>query len=59
MAALVSKHHKVVIVGAGLAGIGAAQKLFEAGIDDVLILEAQSKIGGRVLSSWQNTGEFS
>ncbi|EGD74274.1 hypothetical protein PTSG_06283 [Salpingoeca rosetta] len=42
-------YHKVVIVGAGLAGIAAATHLREAhGIADVLVLEATPRPGGRV-----------
>lgn len=43
-----SKRSQVVIIGAGLAGLAAAQRLHENGIDDVIILEAQDRIGGRV-----------
>lgn len=43
-----NKRAQVVIVGAGLAGLAAAQRLYETGIHDVIILEAQSRIGGRV-----------
>lgn len=39
---------KVVIVGAGLAGLAAAQRLNELGIEDVIVLEALDRIGGRV-----------
>lgn len=39
---------QVVVVGAGLAGLAAAQRLRESGIEDVVILEAQERIGGRV-----------
>ncbi|XP_031842853.2 uncharacterized protein LOC116431481 [Nomia melanderi] len=44
---------RVVIVGAGASGIAAASRLLQNGIDDVLILEAEGRIGGRV-----NTVEF-
>jgi len=39
---------QVVIVGAGLAGLAAAQRLHELGLRDVIVLEAQSRVGGRV-----------
>lgn len=39
---------RVVVVGAGASGIAAATKLLENGIDDVLILEAEDRIGGRI-----------
>jgi monoamine oxidase len=42
-------HIKVVVVGAGAAGISAAQKLLEKGVD-VTILEAAEQIGGRIQS---------
>jgi monoamine oxidase len=38
---------KIVVIGAGMAGLVAAQKLIQAG-HDVLILEAQARVGGRV-----------
>ena len=56
MAAGAPKRFKVLIIGAGLAGLGAAQRLYEAGMKDTIILEAQNKTGGRVLTSWQVTG---
>ena len=39
---------QVVVVGAGLAGLAAAQRLHESGFEDVLVLEAQRRVGGRV-----------
>ncbi|KAF5272014.1 hypothetical protein FQR65_LT04995 [Abscondita terminalis] len=40
----------VIVVGAGAAGIAAATKLLKNGIEDVKILEAENRIGGRVHS---------
>ena len=41
---------QVLILGAGLAGLGAARKLSERGINDFLILEQRNQVGGRVQS---------
>src|SRR6516225_3352305 len=38
----------IAIVGAGAAGIGAAQRLAEKGSVSVLVLEARDRVGGRV-----------
>ena len=40
----------VIVIGAGVAGIAAAAKLTENGFDDVKILEASDRIGGRIHS---------
>ncbi|XP_059561614.1 spermine oxidase isoform X3 [Myotis daubentonii] len=41
---------RVVVIGAGLAGLAAARALLEQGFTDVTVLEASSRIGGRVES---------
>jgi spermine oxidase len=41
---------KIVIVGAGLSGVSAAAKLMENGFNDIVILEAEDRIGGRIHS---------
>ncbi|XP_029660903.1 spermine oxidase-like [Formica exsecta] len=43
-----SKKTKTIIVGAGAAGIAAASKLLQQGMDDFVILEANNRIGGRI-----------
>ena len=40
---------KVVIIGAGIAGLSAAEHLVQNGIEDILILEARDRVGGRFL----------
>jgi len=42
--------YDVIIIGAGLAGLTAAYRLQQSGIDNVLILEARNTIGGRTLN---------
>ncbi|VVB14382.1 unnamed protein product [Arabis nemorensis] len=38
----------VIIIGAGISGISAAKELAENGVENVLILEATDRIGGRI-----------
>ncbi|XP_011160013.2 uncharacterized protein LOC105196007 isoform X2 [Solenopsis invicta] len=46
---------RVVIVGAGIAGLAAAKTLEDAGFTDYLLLEAQDEVGGRIHSvPWDN-----
>lgn len=42
-------HSQVLVIGAGLSGLGAALALQEAGLD-VRVIEGRDRIGGRVLS---------
>ena len=41
---------QVLILGGGMAGIAAANRLHELGIGDFIVLEATSKLGGRMRS---------
>jgi cation diffusion facilitator CzcD-associated flavoprotein CzcO len=43
------EHHRIVIIGAGFAGLGAAIKLKQAGIEDLVLLERAGDVGG----TWQ------
>ena len=42
--------YQVAIVGAGLSGLYAACNLIDRGITDIVILEAQERLGGRLYS---------
>ncbi|KAL1387482.1 hypothetical protein pipiens_012756 [Culex pipiens pipiens] len=39
---------KILIVGTGAAGIAAATRLYEAGFRNLILLEAERRIGGRI-----------
>lgn len=41
---------KVIIIGAGIAGLKAAADLYSHGIEDILVLEARNRVGGRLLT---------
>ncbi|KAL1802633.1 hypothetical protein ACET3Z_031280 [Daucus carota] len=38
----------VIIVGAGISGLSAAKVLVENGVEDIIILEASERVGGRI-----------
>lgn len=48
------KNTKIIIIGAGAAGISAAARLIEKGLENIIILEGKDRIGGRI-----HTVEFS
>ncbi|WP_407713716.1 flavin monoamine oxidase family protein [Comamonas testosteroni] len=52
------KEASVVIVGAGLSGLYAAYLLEKQGIHDYVILEARSRLGGRLLSETSGEARF-
>lgn len=41
---------KVIIIGAGMAGLSAANHLIQNGCDSFCLLESRSRIGGRIVS---------
>lgn len=45
------KETKIIIVGAGAAGIAAASRLSQKGVNDFVILEANDRIGGRIYTT--------
>ena len=42
------KRIKVLIIGAGIAGIKAAETFHRTGLDDFIVLEGKNYIGGRI-----------
>ncbi|XP_032529590.2 protein anon-37Cs-like [Danaus plexippus] len=43
---------RVVIIGAGMAGLSAASRLSQRGINNLVVLEAYERPGGRIHSCW-------
>ncbi|PRP86026.1 hypothetical protein PROFUN_05797 [Planoprotostelium fungivorum] len=41
--------YDAIIVGGGLSGLSTARRLHQAGKDNILVLEAQDRVGGRTL----------
>ncbi len=41
-----AEHHRLVIVGAGISGVGMAVRLLDAGIEDFVLLERNPSVGG-------------
>lgn len=39
---------KIIIIGSGAAGFAAASKLISNGFENIVLLEAEDRIGGRV-----------
>ncbi|WP_276053474.1 flavin-containing monooxygenase [Mycobacterium mantenii] len=46
-----NRTHAALIVGAGFTGLGAAIRLAEAGVDDIVMLERADRVGG----TWRDT----
>ena len=46
--------YDVIVLGAGAAGLKAAETLSKNGIKNILILEAQDRLGGRINTIWLN-----
>ncbi|OQV25495.1 putative Peroxisomal N(1)-acetyl-spermine/spermidine oxidase [Hypsibius exemplaris] len=48
----------IIIIGAGAAGLAAAQRLYDAGFRSVTILEAEPRTGGRIFTSQTSESDF-
>lgn len=46
---------KILIIGAGMAGLSAATHLLKNGETDFLIVEARGRIGGRIIAAQLGT----
>jgi spermine oxidase len=40
--------YKVIVIGGGMSGLSACVKLLESGITDILLIEANNRLGGRI-----------
>ena len=40
--------YQVAIIGAGMSGLSAAVQLVESGITNIIVLEADNRVGGRI-----------
>jgi cation diffusion facilitator CzcD-associated flavoprotein CzcO len=49
------KKYKVIIIGAGISGISAANHLIKNGIFDLKIIEARNRIGKRATHTFWST----
>ena len=39
--------YDVIVIGAGVSGLSAGKYLIETGFDNILVLEAKNRVGGR------------
>lgn len=44
------KEPRIIVIGAGISGIGAANMLCQEGFNDIVVIEATDRIGGRIWS---------
>ncbi|XP_063241674.1 lysine-specific histone demethylase 1A-like isoform X2 [Bacillus rossius redtenbacheri] len=51
---LQKKHGKVIVIGAGIAGLAAAQQLQQFGME-VVVLESRDRVGGRIATFRKGT----
>ncbi|GCL66110.1 flavin monoamine oxidase family protein [Pseudaquabacterium pictum] len=47
---MTTSHARIAIVGGGLAGLVAAWRLVQQGVSDIVLFEARTTMGGRILS---------
>ncbi len=49
---------RVVVVGGGVAGLAAARKLQQNGVEEVLVLELENRVGGNAAFGQNQTGVY-
>ena len=42
--------NQVIIIGGGVSGLAAANELIDNNITNIVVLEAQNRLGGRIFS---------
>jgi len=47
---IIKRSAQIVVIGAGISGLAAAATLFKYGFENILILEARNRAGGRIHS---------
>ncbi|XP_054289865.1 peroxisomal N(1)-acetyl-spermine/spermidine oxidase-like isoform X1 [Macrosteles quadrilineatus] len=55
---LTFKKCKIIIIGAGMAGLSAANHLIKNGESDFVVLEARKRVGGRIVSIRVDENKF-
>lgn len=40
--------YSVIVIGGGMSGLSCCAKLIENGIKDILLIEANNRLGGRI-----------
>ncbi len=49
-------YYDVIIIGGGVSGLAAASKLLELGHENIIVLEASDRLGGRI-NTEETTGK--
>ena len=58
LTATTRQQHDVIVIGAGISGLVAARTLNASGVEDVLVLEARDRVGGRTVNRSMGDGNF-
>ncbi|MFH1176524.1 MAG: protoporphyrinogen oxidase [Acidobacteriota bacterium] len=47
--------HEVIVVGAGISGLAYAHAAMRRGVEDVVVLEASGRAGGKIQTEWSDS----